>query len=122
VRRGSVLRLIRELDDLPEALGRSKLQFCGLPLPEERLAVAYNDGKDREIDRIEQTVMQQCLREAAVTQDEEVTAISLVTSATTSPRMIVELFHSALSSLAENTYFGIALSRAAYAGVPPPSP
>src|SRR5258708_30525729 len=43
--------------------------------------------------------------------------LSLVTSATTSPRTLAELFHSAFSSFDENTYFGIALILSAHGSV-----
>jgi hypothetical protein len=55
----SVLRLISNLDDLRETLGRSELQFGGLALAEERPAVADQDGIDRDIERVEQTLLQQ---------------------------------------------------------------
>src|SRR5258708_214797 len=43
--------------------------------------------------------------------------LSLVTSATTSPRTMVELFHAAFSSVEENTYFGMALILSAHGSV-----
>src|SRR5260221_6223194 len=43
--------------------------------------------------------------------------LSLVTSATTSPRTMVVLFHSAFSSVDENTYFGMALILSAHGSV-----
>src|SRR5215469_13343303 len=45
--------------------------------------------------------------------------LSLVTSATTSPRTMVELFHSAFSSVDENTYLCIALILSAHGSVRP---
>src|SRR6266851_678895 len=63
---GSVLRLISDLDDLRETLGRSELQFYGLALAEERLAVADQDGMDREIEHVEQALLQQRLAEETV--------------------------------------------------------
>ena len=54
----SVLGFISELDDLREALSRSELQFYGLPLSEERLAVADNDGEDGEIDHVDQALFE----------------------------------------------------------------
>src|SRR5258708_3507617 len=54
-------------------------------------------------------------------KDEDVLArllFSLATSCATSPLMIVELFHSALSSVDEATYFGRLFIRSAYQ--PPP--
>jgi hypothetical protein len=49
----SVLRLIRELDDFRETLGRSELQFRGLALAEERPAVADQLGIDRDIEHVD---------------------------------------------------------------------
>src|SRR5215469_11782800 len=43
--------------------------------------------------------------------------LSLLTSATTSPRTIVELFHTAVSSVEENTYLGMALILSAQGSV-----
>ena len=63
---GSVLRLISDLDELRETLGRSELHFYGLALAEERLAVADQDGMDREIEHVEQALLQQRLAEETV--------------------------------------------------------
>jgi hypothetical protein len=62
----SVLRLITDLDDLRETLGRSKLQFYGLALAEERPAVADQDGIDRDIEHVEQALLKQSLAEETV--------------------------------------------------------
>jgi hypothetical protein len=43
----SIQRLISELDDLREDLRRSELQFYGLALASERLALADQDWMDR---------------------------------------------------------------------------
>jgi hypothetical protein len=54
--RASVLRLISDLDDLGESLGRGEFEFYRLALAEGRLAVADEDGVDREIEHVEETV------------------------------------------------------------------
>jgi hypothetical protein len=63
---GSVLWLISDLDDIGETLGRSKLQSYGLALAEDRLAVAEQEGIDRENDHVEQALLQQRLAEETV--------------------------------------------------------
>jgi len=66
LRHDSVLQLISDLDDLRETLGRSELQFYGLALAEQRLAVTDQDGMDREIEHVEQALLQQRLAEETV--------------------------------------------------------
>ena len=76
---------------------------------------------DREIEHVDQALLQQHLAEDTMAQNDESPpscCSSLVTSAATSPRMMVELFHSAISSFDEKTYFRIALRRAAYGWAP----
>src|SRR5882757_7028408 len=62
----SILRLISDLDELRETLRRSELQFYGLALAEEQLAVADQDGMDRDIEHVDQALLQQRLTEETV--------------------------------------------------------
>src|SRR6266550_4068745 len=74
----SVLRLISDLDDLRETLGRSELQFYGLALAEERFAAAGQDWIDIEIEHVEQALLQQRLAEETMAQNEEIAAVLLL--------------------------------------------
>src|SRR5882762_7807434 len=74
----SVLRLISDLDDLRETLGRSELQFYGLALAEERFAAAGHNWIDIEIEHVEQALLQQRLAEETMTQNEEIAAVPLL--------------------------------------------
>ena len=84
---------------------------------EEALAGADDDRVDQQPELVDEVGLEQRLRELRAAVHDDVAArtrsLSLVTSATTSPRSTVVLFHSGLSSVEETTYFGIALNLSA---------
>ncbi len=108
----SVLRFIGELhNSFREALCRNEPQCGVFALPEELSPLPYNERMDREIDHVEYVVLQQRLSQKTMAVDEDIPSFLLLELghfSTTSPRTMVELFHSAFSSFDEKTYFCMA--------------
>ena len=54
----SVLRLIGELHDIREALGRDELHVRGLAVTEQRLPGTGEDGMNRDVEHVEQVLFE----------------------------------------------------------------
>ena len=54
----AVLRLISELHDIREALGRDELHVRGLAVTEQRLPGTGEDGMNRDVEHVEQPLLE----------------------------------------------------------------
>src|SRR5690349_13772755 len=100
----------------PERLRPGERQGLLLAVTQQRLAAAYHHRMDRQPELVDEPVLEQRLRQAAVPVQRDVPAsrcLSRVTSATASPLTMVELVQAARSRVAENTYLRMLLIRSA---------
>src|SRR6266436_8327824 len=75
----SVLRFIGELhDSFREALCRNEPQCGVFALPEELLPLPHNERMDREIEHVEQVLLQQRLSEKTMAIDEKILSFLLL--------------------------------------------
>src|SRR5258708_12226823 len=75
----SVLRFIGERDNAcREALGRNEPQLGVFVLPEELPPVTQNQRMDREIQHIEQVVLEQRFTKKTMTKDEQIASFLLL--------------------------------------------
>jgi hypothetical protein len=79
VNKNLVLRFVGEFHKpFRKALGRNQPQLGVFGLPEEKFAASRDEGMDRDVEHVEQVVLQQGLPEKTVTQDEKIPSFLLL--------------------------------------------